>query len=126
MQFLAEDGCGEITVCGNAFVHVHFEPAEHDRNQPVVTVSVILINERVCLPAGAGASDEVKYFAWLRWRKAPLPCVVQSIHDALQDVERREPAHAAAIESEQAESCGVERGWLSAVLGRLLHISICA
>ena len=32
-------------VCGDAFVDIPFKPAEHDRNQAVVTVSVTLINE---------------------------------------------------------------------------------
>lgn len=82
--------------------------------------------EQVYLPAGASAADEIKHFAWFRWREAVLlSFVVQSIHDALQDIESREPADATAIERQQADARGVKRVRVAAVLDgrglRLLH-----
>jgi hypothetical protein len=55
----------------------------------VTVVSVTFLREQFYLPAGAGASDTVEHFARLQRRKAVLlSIVVQSIHDAFQDVER--------------------------------------
>jgi hypothetical protein len=126
MQFFTEDGCSKIAICHNAFIDAHFEPAEHDRNQAVVVMSVIFIDESIYPPAGAGAANEVKYLAWLYWRVF-FQLAIQSVHDALQDVESGEPTHTAAIEREQAESCGIERVWHSLALRRsgLLHVLIC-
>jgi hypothetical protein len=50
-------------------------------------------------PASTRPSDKIEHFARLHRRKLVLHSrVVQSIHNALQDVERREAPHAAAIE----------------------------
>src|SRR5207248_5625446 len=66
-QFLSEDCCCEIAVCGNAFIDIHFEPTKHDRNEPgVKAASVTPTEEQPYLPAGTCAPDEVKHFAWLR------------------------------------------------------------
>lgn len=52
--------------------------------------------------------------------------MIQSIHNALENVECRESSHAATIERQQTEASGVEKIWLFAMLsgGRLLHGSI--
>jgi hypothetical protein len=90
-----------------------------------VTVTLVTFaTGQVYLPSSAGAPDKVEHFAWLHWRKVCLlSFVVQSIHNVFQDVERREPSYAAAVERQQAEPCAVQRAWLSAALGRcsLLH-----
>jgi hypothetical protein len=72
----------------------------------------------VDLPACARAADEVEHLAWLYSRKTGvLTLMVQSRHEALEDVQARQPAHAAAVERQQAEASGVERVGLAAVLG---------
>jgi len=75
-------------------------------------------------PAGASAANEVENVAWLE-RRSTLSLRVQSIHEIFQDVERRETAHAAAIEGQQTEAFGVEGIWPSAVVSqrRLFHVS---
>jgi hypothetical protein len=71
------------------------------------------------LPARARAADEVEHLAWLYSRKAvALPLVVQSRHEAFEDIQRRQAAHAAAVERQQAEAAGIERVGLAAMLGR--------
>lgn len=79
---------------------------------------------RSYVPASASASNKIKHFAWLDRKKGALSSfIVQTIHDVLQDVERREASHAAAIERQQAESSVIERVWLSPrhCSRRLLH-----
>jgi hypothetical protein len=44
--------------------------------------------------------------------------VVQLRHKALEDVERRQPTHACAVERQQAKAGGVERAGDAAGLGR--------
>ena len=46
VQFLAEYRCRQVAVCSNAFINAHFEPAEHNGNQAIVTITFALVNER--------------------------------------------------------------------------------
>jgi hypothetical protein len=70
----------------------------------------------IYVPSSTGATDEVENFAGLYWGTG-LSFVAQSVHEALQDIERREPAHSAAIERQQTESLAVKRVWLAAARG---------
>jgi hypothetical protein len=74
------------------------------------------------LPASAGASNKVEYFAWLnRGEIGSLSIVVQPIHDAFQDIKRRETSHTAAIKRQQAQTGSVERIGLADNLRRLFN-----
>jgi hypothetical protein len=43
-SFLAEDRGGEITVCGYTLIYIHFESAQHDRNQAFVCMLEIALD----------------------------------------------------------------------------------
>jgi hypothetical protein len=79
---------------------------------------------QVTVPSGARSAHQVEYLAWLHSREAfLLTFVIQSCHEALQDVQRRQASHAAAVKRQQTEAGIIDRVWLFAVVlsQRLRH-----
>ena len=92
---------------------VHLEPAEHDRNEAVSTISSPHLPR-----SSASASNKVEYLAWLHHRKvALLSLVVQPIHDTFS----RYRASAVLVRPRRRGTTDIgpycQEDWLSAVLG---------
>lgn len=81
---LGKDTAHHFHIDFYAFLDGHLQPAQHDGNQP----------------AGAGAPDHVEPVAWLG-RVAGVDGDL--LHELLEDVERRQAPHAAAVEAEELE-----------------------
>jgi hypothetical protein len=87
-------------------------------------MSVTVVAEsRSHVPSRASSAHQVEYLARLHGREAPLlTFVIQSCHEALQDVECRQASDAAAVKRQQTEAGFIDRVWLStAVLSQRLR-----
>jgi hypothetical protein len=80
------------------------------------------------VPAHTCTADKVEYFARLYgWKAFRLTFTIQLRHEAVEDIERRQPSDSAAIKGQQAKTILVERIGLPTLLcsERLLHRCIC-
>jgi hypothetical protein len=95
----AKHCCHEFDILFDTFIDAHLESAEHNGDESVLDVNVQIDGPtQPHLPASTCATYEIKHFARLDRGKIPLLAVViQSIHDTLQDVERRKAAISTAI-----------------------------
>jgi len=96
---LPEYSVRKLQVCVDTLVSAHLQPAEHDRDQPGQSASLLMSIHRSDSPASACPADHVKVVARL-WRRVR----VDGLHELLEDHQRRQAADAAAVEGQQPDA----------------------
>ena len=107
--------CHDLDVLVNTSLYVHLKTAKHDRDEPgqmsqCKHIPGAYFKMNVNSPASTRATDHVKVLAW-QW-------VPDARQDLVQYKQGRQPAHASAVKTDQAEV-------LLIISRRLRHGHVC-